>query len=91
MFVPLRVRVPEPAFVNPPEPEITPETVLLLVSPVVRIWELAISIFPAPSIEATVSLASTSYTAPEATLTAVLSDKVPETVKVPELIFVLPV
>ena len=83
MFVPLKVRVPEPAFVNPPDPDITPETVLLFVSPAVRVCELAISIFPAPSIEATVSLASTSYTAPDSSAI----DKVPETVKA-ELIFV---
>ena len=36
------------------------------------------------------SLASTSYVAPDATVTAVLSDNVPETVKVPALIVVAP-
>ena len=46
---------------------------------------------PAPLIEATVSLASTSYTAPEATETAVLSDNDPETVRVPALTVVAPV
>ena len=60
MLLPLRVWVPEPALVNPPDPEITPDKVLSLPSPAVNVCELAISIFPAPPIEATVSLASTS-------------------------------
>ena len=91
MLLPLKVWVPEPAFVNPPDPDITPDKVLLLPSPKVKVWELAISIFPAPAIEATVSLASTSYTAPEATETAVLSDNDPVTVRVPALTVVAPV
>ena len=90
VLVPLKVWVPDPAFVNPPEPLITPDKVLLLLSPAVKVCELAISILPAPPTEAIVSLASTSYTAPDATVTAVLSDNVPETVKVPEFIVVAP-
>ena len=62
----------------------------MLLSPAVKVCELAISILPAPPTEAIVSLASTSYTAPDATVTAVLSDNVPETVKVPEFIVVAP-
>ena len=58
--MPLKVWVPDPTFVKPPEPDITPDKVLSLLSPAVSVWELAISIFPAPLIDATVSLASTS-------------------------------
>ena len=64
---------------------------MLLLSPAVKVWLSAISIAPAPSIDATVSVASTSNVAPDDTETAVLSDKVPVLVKVPALIVVFPV
>lgn len=47
-------------------------------------------IVPAPAIDPTVSVASKSYVAPLATVTAVLSDKVPVAFKVPALIVVAP-
>ena len=90
-MVPDKVKIPLPALVKDPDPEIVPLNSWSFVSPVVKVTELAISIVPAPSREVIVSLASTSYTAPDATVTAVLSDNVPETVKVPAEIVVLPV
>ena len=59
-------------------------------SPAVKTCELAISIVPEPSIDKTVSLASTLYCPLEPTLTAVLFAKDPETYKVPALIVVVP-
>ena len=90
-LLPDKVRIPDPTFNKLPEPEITPDKVLSSPFPAVNVWELAISIFPAPSIEVTVSVASTSYVAPDAIETAVLSDKVPVNFSVPALIVVLPV
>ena len=60
VFVPLKVSVPEPAFVNDPDPLITPDKVLLFTSPAVKVTPLASSTFPEPSIDAIVSDASTS-------------------------------
>ena len=73
-----------------PAPLITPEIVLLPVSPVVSVIALASSTLPAPSSELMVSLASTSYIAPELTDTSVVSAKVPVVCRVPSLIDVSP-
>ena len=43
-----KVKAPDPAFVREPEPEMTPETVSLPESPVVRVIELANSTPPEP-------------------------------------------
>ena len=59
-FVPDRVKIPVPAFVNPPEPAIDPEISVFALFPAVKVWEFAISIVPAPAIDAIVSEASTS-------------------------------
>ena len=64
---------------------------MLFESPAVKTCELAISIVPEPSIDKTVSLASTLYCPLEPTLTAVLSDKDPETFRTPPLMAVVPV
>ena len=48
MFVPDRVKVPEPALAKLPAPLITPETVSLPESPVVNVLPLASYILPAP-------------------------------------------
>ncbi len=61
-----------------------------MLSPVVSVKLLRLT-FPAPAKEAIVSFAATLYVAPLATVTAVLSDKVPVTLKVPALIVVVPV
>ena len=58
--MPLKVWVPDPTFVKLPEPDITPDKVLSLLSPAVNVCELAISIVPAPANDDIVSLASTS-------------------------------
>ena len=91
VLVPAKVNVPDPTFESVPEPEITPDEVLSLLSPTVSACELAISMLPAPSIEATVSEESTSNVAPEAIETAVLSERDPVSFKVPVLIVVTPV
>ena len=90
MFVPDRVKVPEPALAKLPASLITPETVLSPESPVVNVIALASSTLPAPSRELMVSLASTSYIAPELTDTSVVSAKVPVVCRVPSLIVVSP-
>ena len=59
-FVPDKVKIPVPAFVNPPEPAIDPEISVLALFPAVKVCEFAISIVPAPAIEAIVSEVSTS-------------------------------
>ena len=48
VFVPDKVKVPEPALAKLPDPLITPETVSLPESPVVKVLPLASSILPAP-------------------------------------------
>ena len=48
MFVPDKVKVPEPAFVKLPAPLIMPEIVSSPASPVVNVIPLASSILPAP-------------------------------------------
>ena len=60
VFEPDSVKVPEPAFVRAPEPEITPETVSLPESPVVKVIELANATAPEPLKDWIVSVASTS-------------------------------
>ena len=60
VFVPDKVRVPEPALVKLPDPLITPEISRSVVSPVVNIILLANSILPAPLKVWIVSLVSTS-------------------------------
>ena len=60
VFVPDKVRVPEPALVKLPGPLITPEIVSLPVSPVVKVIPFANSTFPEPCKELIVSLVSTS-------------------------------
>ena len=60
VFVPDKVRVPEPALVKLPDPLITPEISLSVVSPVVNVILLASSILPAPLKDWIVSLVSTS-------------------------------
>ena len=78
-----------PSFVKEPAPLIMPLTVVSLILPKIR---LAFStVLPAPAKEAMVSFAATIYVAPLATVTAVLSDKVPVTFKVPADTVVLPV
>ena len=54
------VRVPEPALLNAPAPEITPEIVSSPESPVVKVIELASSTAPDPLKDCIVSVASTS-------------------------------
>ena len=92
VFVPLKVKVPDPTFVNAPAPSNTPEnSVVELSLPADKVWLEAMLIVPAPAIDQTVSVASKSYVAPLATVTAVLSDNVPVTVNVPAEIVVVPV
>jgi hypothetical protein len=55
-----KVKVPDPAFVNAPAPEITPETVSSPPSPVVKVIPLANSTVPEPLKDWIVSVASTS-------------------------------
>ena len=57
---------------------------------VVRVWDVAIFIAPAPPIEPIVSVASTSYVAPELIEMSVLPS-VPVVCKVPAEIVVAPV
>ena len=93
MFVPDKVRVPEPDLEKFPAPWITPENSLSLASPAVSVVELAISIIPLPSIEAIVLVKLTSNVPLLATFTDVLSDNVPLAFNcnVPSLIVVVPV
>ena len=55
-----KVKVPDPVFINAPEPEITPETVSFPESPVVKVMELANATAPEPLKDWIVSVASTS-------------------------------
>ena len=55
-----KVKVPDPALVNDPDPEITPETVSSPESPVVKVIELANATAPEPLKDWIVSVASTS-------------------------------
>ena len=55
-----KVKVPEPALVNDPDPEMTPKTVSFPESPVVKVIELANSTAPDPLKDWMVSVASTS-------------------------------
>ena len=48
VFVPDKVKIPEPAFVKLPAPLITPDMVSFPVSPVIRVIPLESSILPAP-------------------------------------------
>ena len=48
VFAPVRVNFPVPVFVNPPEPDKTPEKIVSVVDPDVKVWLLANTIFPAP-------------------------------------------
>ena len=59
-FDPDKVNVPDPAFVNNPAPDITPEIVSSPESPVVKVIELASSTAPDPLNDWIVSVASTS-------------------------------
>ena len=88
-MAPDRVKVPEPTFVKLPVLLITPLKVVSGVLPAVRLRVKVM--LPAPAIEAMVSLAPTIYVAPLLTVTAVLSDKVPVTFKVPAETVVVPV
>ena len=91
MLSPVKVREPDPTFVNAPAPSITPENSVSEPSlPADKVWLEAILIVPAPAIDPTVSVASKSYVAPLATVIAVLSDNVPVAFKVPALIVVAP-
>ncbi len=89
-MLPERVKVPLPTFTRLPLPLMTPLYVVLLLSPVVSVKVLRFTL-PAPAKEAMVSFAATLYVAPLMTFTAVLSDKLPVTLKVPALIVVVPV
>ena len=83
------MKVPAPAFVSAPAPEITPDRVWLLESPVVSVIPLANSTAPEPLKDWIVSVVSTSYVAEF--MTSVLSESVPETVNFPAEIVVSPV
>ncbi len=83
-----RVTVLLPSFVKEPAPLMMPAIVVSIALPKIR---FALStVLPAPAKEAMVSLALTLYVAPLATVTAVLSDKVPVTFKVPADTVVVP-
>ena len=60
MLLAEKVRVPEPALVSDPDPEIMPETVSSPPSPVVKVIPLANSTAPDPLRDWIVSVASTS-------------------------------
>ena len=60
VFKPDNVKVPDPAFVRAPAPEMTPETVSSPESPVVKVIPLANSTAPDPLKDWIVSVASTS-------------------------------
>ena len=89
--------MPDPVFVKTNDPEpfvILPlNSVLLLSPPTVNVFAPTVLVVtvPAPAIDPIVSVALTLYVAPVATLTAVLSLKLPLTVKVPALTVVAPV
>ena len=83
------VKVPSPTLVKVFEPLKTPEKVWSFPSPAVKA-ALVKSMVPAPSIDKTVSVASTSYVAPVSTSTAVCAN-VPVTFNVPADIVVAPV
>ena len=84
-----RVTVLLPSFVKEPAPLMMPLTVVSSALPKIR-FALR-TVLPAPAKEAMMSLALTIYVAPLLTVTAVLSDKVPVTFKVPADTVVLPV
>ena len=95
VLLPLNTRVLAPLFARRPLPEITPENVvftLALLLLAVRVPALSV-IFPAPAIEATVSLPPTTKEAPLATLTAEesLMTLAVRVWRVPALIVVAPV
>ena len=84
-----RVTAPAPTLVREPVPLMMPAIVVSMALPKIR---LALrTVLPAPAKEAMVSLVLTIYVAPLLTVTAVLSDKVPVTFKVPADTVVLPV
>ena len=77
--MPERVKVPVPSFSKAPTPEITPlTTVEVLLPPAVR--PALSTILPAPDTEPTTSVTFTLYVPPEATETALRSERVPLTV-----------
>jgi hypothetical protein len=76
-LLPDNVKVPDPTLVKVLAPLKTPEKVWLFPSPAVSAASVK-SMVPAPSIDNTVSVASTSYVAPLATVTAVCAN-VPST------------
>ena len=80
------MRVPDPAFVRAPAPEMTPEIGSSPESPVVKVIPLANSTAPDPLRDWMVSVVSTSYV-PEL-ITSVVSAKVPEIVNFPAEIVV---
>ena len=96
-MAPESVSVPVPALARPRVPEpllITPlKVVLVLSAPTVSTFapELELDTVPAPDRAPMVSLALTLYVAPLATVSAVLSDRLPDTSKVPWLTVVVPV
>lgn len=65
VLVPDNVNAPEPAFCRLPEPDKLPDNSSLPESPVVNDFELAMSKFPCPETVLTVSVALTSYVAPD--------------------------
>ena len=91
-MAPESVKVPVPVLARVPEPLMMPLIVVLLLRPpLVKVTPEPITILPAPAIEPTVSVVLMLYVAPPATVMAVVSAKVPETVSVPALIVVVPV
>ncbi len=88
-MLPDNVKTPSPTLVKILAPLKTPENVWLFPSPAVNAASVK-SMVPAPSIDSTVSVASTSYVAPLSTVTAVCA-KVPSTSNVPAEIVVVPV
>jgi hypothetical protein len=75
VFAPDNVIVPVPALVNPPVPSITPLSVVLVLSTPAVNTPLPNNVFPAPASDPIVSLyPARLYTAPLATLTALLLD-----------------
>ena len=93
MFVPDRVKVPLPVFVNPPAPESTPLYVVLVLAPPAVSVNPPFTMLPAPAIDPTVSAPPRVKVAPPATLNAeasvILSAAL--VVKPPALMVVAPV
>ena len=83
VFTPVRVRVPAPNLVKPPEPLITPDNVSSPASPVDKVFPVAMLIDPSPKSDFIVSFALTCKEPGAETRTSVPSDKEPVIVKVP--------